>query len=247
MKIIGIIPARFKSSRFPGKPLALILGKPMIIWVCEIVEKALGIENTFVATDDERIASIVIENGFQVIMTSEDCKTGTDRLWDAAQKIDADIYLNIQGDEPMLNPNEIIRILNVKKEYPDYIINGMAPLMFDESPTNVNIPKVLTNKYNDLIYMSRLPIPGIKSSGKPIYYKQVCIYAFNYNQLKVFGSCAEKTYYESFEDIEILRFFDLGFKIKMVEMTSTSLAIDIPEDISMVEKAIQNMQNNRNE
>lgn len=239
MKIVGIIPARYKSSRFPGKPLAQILGKPMIIWVCEIVEKALGNANTFVATDDERIAKIVEQYGFQAIMTAEDCKTGTDRLWDTAQKINADIYINIQGDEPMLNPNEITRIAKIKKEYPDYIINGMATLMPDEDPANVNIPKVLVNKHNDLIYMSRLPIPGIKSSGTPIYHKQVCIYAFNYSQLQLFGSCSEKAYYEFYEDIEILRFFDLGIKIKMVEMKASSIAVDVPEDIKGVEEALQ--------
>lgn len=243
MKIVGIIPARFKSSRFPGKPLALILGKPMIIWVCEIVEKALGNENTFVATDDERIANIVIKNGFQVVMTSDGCKTGTDRLWDAAQKINSDIYLNIQGDEPMLNPDEIIRIANVKKEFPEYIINGMAPLMPEEDPLSVNIPKVLANNKGELIYISRLPIPGIKASGTPTYYKQVCIYAFNYEQLQLFGTCPEKAIYELYEDIEILRFFDLGIKIKMVEMKSSSLAVDIPNDIISVETAIRNTGN----
>lgn len=238
MKIIGIIPARYKSSRFPGKPLTRILEKPMIIWVCEIVEKALGKENTYVATDDDRIRKVVTDYGFNVVLTSETCLTGTDRLWEVAQQIDADIYMNIQGDEPTLDPDEILRIAEIKQTYPDYIVNGMTKLSEYEDPHNVNIPKVLVNKFNDLIYMSRLAIPGLKSSGKPIYYKQVCIYAFNYEELKTYGSCTKKAEYEKFEDIEILRFFDLGKKIKMVETKASSLAVDIPEDVQAVENAL---------
>ena len=240
MKVLGIIPARYKSSRFPGKPLAMIHHKPMIIWVCEIVEKALGLENTFVATDDQRIKEVVESYGYKVVMTSENCLTGTDRLWDVAQQIEADIYVNIQGDEPMLDPNEIIKIIETKKQHPEYIINGMTKITENEDPMNINLPKVLTNKNNDLIYMSRLAIPGIKSGGKPTYYKQVCIYAFTYEELKAYGSCAKKAYYENFEDIEILRFFDLDKKIKMVETNASSLAVDVPEDIEVVEDAINN-------
>ncbi|MEI7504252.1 MAG: 3-deoxy-manno-octulosonate cytidylyltransferase, partial [Paludibacter sp.] len=106
MKAVGIIPARYKSSRFEGKPLALILGKPMIIYVCEIVAEALGIENTYVATDDIRIFDCVTNLGFKAVMTPDNCLTGTDRLYEAAKLIKADIYLNIQGDEPMLNPKD---------------------------------------------------------------------------------------------------------------------------------------------
>ena len=235
MKVIGIIPARYKSSRFPGKPLTLLLNKPMIIWVCEIVEKALGKENTYVATDDSRIQKTALDYGYNVVMTSENCLTGTDRLWEVAQQIDADIYMNIQGDEPTLDPEEIRRIANIKKQYPDFIINGMTKLTESEDPNNINIPKVLVNKDNELIYMSRLPIPGIKSSGLPTYLKQVCIYAFDYEELQAYGTCTQKAEYEKFEDIEILRFFDLGKSIKMVETKASSLAVDVPEDIKKVE------------
>jgi 3-deoxy-manno-octulosonate cytidylyltransferase (CMP-KDO synthetase) len=239
MKVIGIIPARYKSSRFPGKPLALILNKPMIIWVCEIVEKALGKENTFVATDDKRIEKTVLEHGYNVVMTSENCLTGTDRLWEVAQKNEADIYVNIQGDEPTLDSNEILRIVEVKKQYPNFVVNGMTKITENEDPSNVNLPKVLINNKNELIYMSRLPIPGVKSNGKPTYYKQVCIYAFNFNELEAYGTCKEKAYYEKFEDIEILRFFDLGKKIKMVETMTTSLAVDCPSDLNVVESFLK--------
>ncbi|GAB6120617.1 3-deoxy-manno-octulosonate cytidylyltransferase [Dysgonomonas termitidis] len=240
-KIIGVIPARYKSSRFPGKPLALINGKPMIIYVAELTAKALGIENTYVATDDQRIFDSVTSFGFNVVMTSESCLTGTDRLWDFAQQIEADIYVNIQGDEPLLNPDDIKSIVNEKLKYPDYVINGMCSVLDDEDPKNINIPKVLTDKDKNLIYMSRLAIPGIKSESlsiKPIYKKQVCIYAFSYEELKAFGSETEKAYYEQFEDIEILRFFDLNIPIKMVETTGSTIAVDNPEDILAVERIL---------
>lgn len=236
MKVIGLIPARYKSSRFPGKPLIKILDKPMIIWVCEIVERALGRENTYVATDDEKIDELVRRFGYNTIMTSETCLTGTDRLWEAAQKIDADIYVNIQGDEPTLDPKEILNVVEAKKNNMDIIVNGMTKLTESEDPCNINIPKVLVNKFNELIYMSRLPIPGVKNNGEePDYYKQVCIYAFTFEELKLYGECIQKANYEKYEDIEILRFFDLGKKIQMIEMNVSSLAVDTPEDVNLVE------------
>ncbi|MCB9262667.1 MAG: 3-deoxy-manno-octulosonate cytidylyltransferase [Flavobacteriales bacterium] len=240
MKCIGVIPARYESSRFPGKPIVLIAGKALIIHVAEKVEAALGKENTYVATDDNRIKELVESHGYQVVMTHSNHLTGTDRLWEVAQKIPADVYVNVQGDEPMVDPNDILKILNIKKENPGCVVNGMGNLLADEDPANVNIPKVLVNKHNDLIYMSRLAVPGIKSekTGTPQYKKQICIYAFNRHELEAFGNCTQKAEYEKFEDIEILRFFDLGIPIKMVELQKASLAVDIPEDVAKVEAAL---------
>lgn len=241
MKIVGVIPARYKSSRFPGKPLINLNGVPMIIRVAKIVEKALGIENTYVATDDLRIKNLVESHGFKVVVTSESCLTGTDRIYEFSQKIEADIYVNVQGDEPMLNPLDIKKIAEVKKENFNFVINGMCDISSSENPENINIPKVLVNKNNDLIYMSRLPIPGIKDLEliiKPIYKKQVCIYAFNKLELDAYGKQKEKSVFESFEDIEILRFFDFNIPIKMVETSGSSLAVDTPEDVKKVEAAL---------
>jgi len=240
MKIAGIIPARYKSTRFPGKPLALILGKPMILWVAEISAKALGKENVWVATDDERIKNVVETAGFQVVMTSEDCLTGTDRLYDAAKQISADMFINIQGDEPMLDPEVIQLVADTKKKYPNEVINAMCRLLPDEDPNDRTIPKVLANKHGKMIYMSRLPIPGNKSgdlSGIP-FFKQVCVYAFNFAELEAFGKCTQKAEFEAHEDIEILRFFDLGFDVRMVEVKASSIAVDLPEHIQKVEKAM---------
>ncbi len=248
MKIIGIIPARYQSSRFPGKPLVNILDKPLVIHVCEKVEAALGKENTYVATDDKRIADKVNEYGYQTIMTSSEALTGTDRIWEAAQQVKADIYVNVQGDEPMINPADILTIIEQKKLHPELVINGMYPLSEDEDPADVNIPKVLVNKDNSLIYMSRLPIPGMKAPKKemPTYLKQVCIYAFNYQELKLYGETQAKTEYEKYEDIEILRFFDLGIAIKMVMTSKVSLAVDNPPDVAKVEAAMLSENQNAN-
>ena len=245
MKTVIIIPARFKSSRFPGKPLTSILGKPMILWVAEICAKALPIEFVYIATDDLRIKEVVEEAGFNVVMTSKKALTGTDRIADAANQIDADIYINVQGDEPLLNPNDILSIIDIKKKYPNEVINGYCKINDNENPESLNIPKVVFNENNQMLYMSRHLIPGSKSTQikPPHYFKQVCIYAFNKNELLDFVNFGRKGTIEYYEDIEILRFLDIGSKIRVVETMGSSLAVDVPEDVKKVEEAILKINN----
>lgn len=241
MKVVGVIPARYKSSRFPGKPLIRLNGIPMIIRVARIVEKALGKENTYVATDDDQIKNLVESFGYNVVMTSESCLTGTDRVFDFSKKIDADIYINIQGDEPLLNYLDILKIVNVKKDNFECVVNGMCDISKYENPDNINIPKVLVDRSDNLIYMSRLAIPGAKSaiiSKDRVFKKQVCIYAFNKIELEAFGKMKKKATYENFEDIEILRFFDLNIPIKMVETSGSSYSVDVIEDVKKVEEEL---------
>lgn len=243
-RVVGIIPARYQSSRFPGKPLILLLGKPMILYVAEITARALGKKNTWVAIDDRRIADVVESAGFNVAITSGTALTGTDRVWEAAKQMKADIYLNIQGDEPLLNSKDIELIVAEKKKRGKGVINGMCPLLPHENPSNVNIPKVITTEDNRMVYMSRAAIPGFKSSSnKPEYYmKQVCIYAFSYDELEAFGKFGRKSTLEKHEDIEILRFLDLSVPVFMVETGGASLAVDIPEDVPIVEEALRRKQ-----
>lgn len=241
MKIVGVIPARFKSSRFPGKPLVKIAGVPMIIRVARIVEKALGKENTFIATDDLRIKNLVDSYDFKVVMTSDSCLTGTDRVYEFSKQIAADIYINVQGDEPLLNYLDILKVAKAKELNFNYITNGMSIISENEDPNNRNIPKVLVNNKNVLIYMSRLPIPGNKTGNLnniSKYYKQVCIYGFSKKDLELFGNVKVKAVYEKHEDIEVLRFFDLGIPVMMVETSGSSLAVDVPEDVMKVEQEI---------
>jgi 3-deoxy-manno-octulosonate cytidylyltransferase (CMP-KDO synthetase) len=237
---LGVIPARFKSSRFPGKPLVNINGKPLVIHVCEKASEALGNEHFVVATEDERIIDVVEKFGFRGILTTDKPITGTDRLWEVAQQIKVDFYINIQGDEPLIKPKDILSVYNARLAEPEYITNGYCELLNSEDPFSLNIPKVIVNEKEELIYISRLPIPGIKGrNDKPNYLKQVCIYTFNYEELKKYGERKSKSFLESFEDIEILRFLEMGYKIKMVKTTGASLAIDIPEDVIAVENELK--------
>ena len=239
-KIIGIIPARYNSSRFPGKPLIKLLGKPMVLWVAELSSKALGRENLFIATDDERIKNTVEAAGFKVVMTSNSLPTGTDRLAEVARNIKSDIYINIQGDEPTIDPNFITKVVEKKINNPESVICAMSKLNSSDDVFNVNIPKVIVNENTDMVYMSRLAIPGFKNEvNKPkFYYKQVCIYAFNRKQLLSFSDFGRKSKLEKCEDIELLRFLDLKTSIKMVEVEGISYAIDVKEDIDIVTKRL---------
>jgi 3-deoxy-manno-octulosonate cytidylyltransferase (CMP-KDO synthetase) len=240
-RIIGIIPARYKSSRLPGKPLFELCGKPMIIWVAELTSIALGKENTYVATEDQRIFDLVEKNGFKAVLTSDEHQTGTDRLAEVAAKIEGDIYINIQGDEPTLDPASIQKVIDAKLANDHAVINAMACMSDDEDPASVNIPKVVFNEALQMMYMSRLPVPGFKSpENKPSrYYKQVCIYAFNRDQLLGYGKMKRKSAVEQSEDIEILRFFELGIPVQMVEVTANTYAVDVETDVSVVEKRLK--------
>jgi len=159
------------------------------------------------------------------LMSSKNALTGTDRLWEAAQQVKADIYVNVQGDEPLLDPKDIIKVVEAKRRHADEVINAMCPILEDEDPRDVNIPKVVVNQDKRMVYMSRLAVPGSKSSetAPKKYWKQVCIYAFNYNELKAFGSFGRKSYLESSEDIEILRFLELNIPVRMVESLGDSV------------------------
>jgi 3-deoxy-manno-octulosonate cytidylyltransferase (CMP-KDO synthetase) len=237
-----IIPARYKSTRFSGKPLIHLLGRPMILWVAELSEIAVGKSNVYIATDDNRIKEEVERSGFKAVMTSNNALTGTDRIAEASDKIKADIYINVQGDEPLINPQDILKILDNKIKNMNSVINGFCWISNQEDPKSVNIPKVITNEKNELVYMSRLPLPGFKEDKfMPLKYKkQVCIYAFTKDELDAFRNFGQKSKLEKSEDIEILRFFELNKKILMTETKFGSLAVDVPEDVARVEKALKN-------
>ena len=242
MKVIIVIPARYSSSRFPGKPLVKLLGKPMIIWVAELSSKAVGKENVYIATDDNQIQKTVTEMGYNVVMTSENCLTGTDRLAEVANKIEADIYINVQGDEPLIDPKDIQKVIDLKKKYPNEIINGYTMMEKDEDPKSLTKPKIIFTEDKRMVYISRQPLPGFKDQkyNSKVYYKQVCIYAFNREELLTFGSFGRKSKLEESEDIEIIRFLEWGKTIRLVETQSGSLAVDEPKDVEKVEKILKN-------
>jgi 3-deoxy-manno-octulosonate cytidylyltransferase (CMP-KDO synthetase) len=232
-----IIPARYKSSRYPGKPLVLILGKPLILHVAELCARALPLEAVYVATEDERIKETVESAGFNVVMTTDKPLTGTDRLAEAMEQIDANIYINVQGDEPLVNPEDILKIVAVKKHFPDCVIKGYTEIDPHEDPHSLNIPKVIFTEDERMIYVSRQLLPGSKESSKvpACFYKAVCIYAFGRNDLRDYAAFGRKSLLEQYEDIEILRYLDIGTTVRMVKTSGGSYAVDVPEDVAKVE------------
>ena len=241
MKSVIIIPARYGSSRYEGKPLIKINGVPLVIRVARKCSKSINKKNVFVATDDKRISKVVKEYGFQFIMTSKKNLTGTDRVAEASKKISANIIINVQGDEPLINPNDIKKVIQEKKTSMEKVICAYTNLRKDENVFRRTIPKVVFNEKKELIYISRNPIPITKSKKKDKiinYYKQVCIYAFNKRQLNQFRSFKRKSVLEKIEDIEILRFFETDTKIKMVKVSNSAVAVDEPSDKKKVENIL---------
>jgi 3-deoxy-manno-octulosonate cytidylyltransferase (CMP-KDO synthetase) len=239
-KVVIIIPARFGSKRYKGKPLVKILGRELVLRVADVCKKTIGEKNLYIATDSNKIANKVKDSGYKYILTSKNCLTGTDRVAEASKKIKAKIYINVQGDEPLVNPRDISKVINAKKLYPNHVICGYDKIHKLQDPKNLNLPKVVVNSKKELIYISRSLIPGSKKNKiKKNYFKQVCIYAFNQNELKKFYSVKKKSEIEDMEDIEILRFFDLGIKIKMIKLNSNSVAVDEIADVKKAEKIIK--------
>lgn len=241
MRSVVIIPARYASSRYPSKPLVPLLGKPLILWVAELSARAVTQDNVYIATEDERIFNIVEEAGFKAVMTTDKALTGTDRLAEAAEQIDADIYINVQGDEPLVDSEDILKVRDKKVSNMGSVINGFSWVGANEDPHSVNIPKVITTENNQLVYMSRVALPGYKDTKEApaCYKKQVCIYAFTKKELQDFHGFGCKSELEKSEDIEILRFLEMGKSIYLVEMRPGSLAVDVSDDVAKVEEALK--------
>jgi len=234
MKPIIIIPARYKSSRLPGKPLKDIRGKSMIQRTYEQCLEALPAQDVYIATDNTTIQKHCKEFNANVIMTSSSCLTGTDRIAQAVEQIDCEVVINVQGDEPVINPNDIIKIIDAAKQYPGEIINGIAGIDTNEEFNNPSIPKVVTAPNGKLLYMSRGSIPTTKQLEFKSAWKQICIYAFPLDSLRAFAEQTVKTPLEQIEDIEILRFIEMGYDVRMIELSGSSFAIDTPEDLERV-------------
>ena len=226
-----VIPARYNSTRFPGKPLADLCGKSLVQHVWGKCVEAVGEENVLVATDDVRIMEHCNQNQMNVMMTSSECLTGTDRLAEVAVKFKRKFYINVQGDEPLINPQDIIKFIKASTRDTNSIFNGFCAIENEDDFLSPNVPKVVVGVDNTLLYISRAPIPANKSRSFTTADRQVCIYSFPRESLLKFGRFNKKSLNENIEDIEILRFIDNGYRVKMIRVSDAQIAVDTESDL----------------
>ena len=238
MNYLIVSPARYESSRLPGKPLIELNGVPMVIRTYRQCLKVVSAELICVATDDDRIQQVCTAEGIRVVRTSNECLTGTDRIAEVARHEQADVFINIQGDEPVFNPGDLVALLQAVSQHPNEVINGYSPITLSDQFNSTSIPKVVFRPDGRLLYMSRAPIPGSKDRGLNKAWRQICAYAFPRGALLEFASVKTKMQLESIEDIEILRFLELGWDVRMIAMSDQSISVDNPDDIPLVEAAI---------
>jgi len=261
MKIIAIIPARYASTRFPGKPLAMINGKPIIQYVFEAASKASLINRVIVATDDERIFRKVKEFGGEAWMTSSNHISGTDRISEVAKKIDADIIVNVQGDEPLIEPEVINQAVEpfINQNSELYMGTICTEIKSEDELKDPNVVKVVIDRSGYALYFSRSPIPynrdkwasgqvgkeSLESSNprtlEPCYYKHIGLYVYRKDFLIKFSELSP-TPLEETEKLEQLRVLEHGYKIKVIKTDYDSIGVDTPEDLERVKQAMSNGQ-----
>ncbi|MDP1382039.1 3-deoxy-manno-octulosonate cytidylyltransferase [Priestia megaterium] len=238
MKIVAVIPARYGSSRFPGKPLALINSKPMIQHVYERVNKVSNLDRVVVATDNAKIYDAVLSFGGEVVMTKDTHESGSDRMAEVSNLIDGDIFLNVQGDEPLIDERLIAEIVEQSKQHSTYVITAKKAIETEEDIENPNVVKVITNQNSEAIYFSRSPIPYNRSDKTITYYKHLGIYCYPKHILQEFVKLS-KSQYEEVEMLEQLRLLENGYEMKVLETTYDSVGVDTPEDIKKIENLLE--------
>ena len=232
MKVIGVIPARYGSSRFPGKPLQDICGKPMLWWVYHQALKVKGLQDVYVATDDGRIEELCKKNNMNVVMTGEH-STHIARIHEFSTKIQADYYVNINGDEPLIEASTISAIIPEEASDQPKVF-GLMKVLKDPvelmDPTNI---KVVANKHGVAMYISRSPIPNPYKTILFEYKKAIGVECWNQAALELFVS-SEPGIMEQIEDLVALRFFENGCPMKYTLVESNSLSVDTPKDLEKV-------------
>jgi 3-deoxy-manno-octulosonate cytidylyltransferase (CMP-KDO synthetase) len=241
-QIIGVIPARFASTRFPGKPLAPIAGKPLLQWVIEGTKKSLLIKRVIVATDDERIQKLAQSCGAEVVMTDPDLPSGTDRVWAALQGQKFDIAVNIQGDEPLIKAEILDALAQSMIDNPECEMGTLAHPFKDAADIdNPNTAKIVLNHRHEAIYFSRFPLPYSRvkkpDNMQSVSLQHIGIYGYRRDFLKKFCETPPQDL-ERFEGLEQLRALYLGAKIKVVTVQYETRGVDTPEDVVKVEKLL---------
>ncbi|WP_027715696.1 3-deoxy-manno-octulosonate cytidylyltransferase [Desulfuromonas sp. TF] len=247
MRVTAVIPARYASTRFPGKPLVDILGKPMIQWVYERTALSQSVNRVIVATDDERIRRAVEGFGGEVRMTRPDHPTGTDRLAEVAAGIDADLVVNVQGDEPLIDPRMIDQAVAPLKWGPGIAMGTLkAPIDSIEEYLNPNVVKVVTDRQGFALYFSRAPIPHPRDFAADLeshfsqieVYKHIGLYVYRRDFLLTYPKLSA-TVLEQLEKLEQLRALEHGFRIKVANTRLTSQGVDTPEDLERVRTLLE--------
>jgi 3-deoxy-manno-octulosonate cytidylyltransferase (CMP-KDO synthetase) len=237
MKYKILIPSRMKSSRFPGKPLTLICGKPMLMHVIERCSETVPLSEIYVITESLEIVDFCIKNQFNYILTKEHA-TGTDRLAEANRILKLDYVINVQGDEPLFNPRDIeVAIKYLYDNEPDLLV-GYTPLYSEAEWKDSNTIKLVLNSDQKITYLSRAPIPGNKNKIFTSAYRSVNLYAYSKRALQ-FYSRTPRNKLEIIEDHELIRFYDSNFKIHGILMSDESIPVDIPSDVNLVEKVLK--------
>lgn len=240
IKILGVIPSRYASTRFPGKPLIDIGGKSMIQRVYEQAMKCKSLTKVIVATDDERIAQHVLKFGGNVLMTSSDHQSGTDRCAEVLQKINEkfDAVVNIQGDEPFIEPEQIELIACCFEDDEVEIATLIKSTDKEEEILNPSEAKVVLDKNDFAIYFSRSPIPYSKNLNAVKYFKHIGIYGYRSNCLLQITKL-KKGFLETAESLEQLRWIENGFRIKVKETFTETIPIDTPEDLERIHEFLK--------
>jgi 3-deoxy-manno-octulosonate cytidylyltransferase (CMP-KDO synthetase) len=246
-RIVGVIPSRWGSTRFPGKSLAIIAGKPMVQWVVERVKQAKKLDSVIVATDDARIADCVRALDIaevQVAMTREDHPTGTDRIAEAIQSMDVDAVINVQGDEPLIDPVLIDELAEVIASGEWDMATAATPIDDEAQINDPSVVKALFNRHGQALYFSRATIPHIREpNGAPpaeTYWRHIGIYAYRRDYLLKFVA-EPPSPLENLEKLEQLRALDMGCRMKVVKTQDFGIGVDTPEDIAKAERLLQRL------
>ncbi|MFA5199835.1 MAG: 3-deoxy-manno-octulosonate cytidylyltransferase [Candidatus Omnitrophota bacterium] len=242
MDVIGVIPARYQSTRFAGKVLADIMGKPMLQHVWERAKQSRMLDDLIIACDDEIILKAANKFGAKVIMTSREHSCGTDRISEVVNPLDVKVVINIQGDEPLIHPMMIDSIARALLEDPSVNMATISKKIDDSIQVfDPNVVKVVVDKNNFALYFSRAPIPFLSPNAEieqVIYYKHIGLYGYTKDFLFTYknlpASSLEKT-----EKLEQLRVLSEGFKIKVIETTFETVGVDTPEDLEKVKERLQ--------
>lgn len=238
MKTYVLLPARYGSTRFAGKPLCLIAGKPMIQHVYERAQAARGVDRVVVATDDHRIQDVVRQFGGEVILTRPDHPSGTDRLAEASDLLgvaDQDVVVNVQGDQPAFDPRQIAQVIEPLLTDPG--LDMATPIIKTVDPSEIQDPnhvKVVFDRNMMALYFSRAPIPWPRDGGPADYYKHIGIYTYRADFLRKFVQLPPGIL-ENIEKLEQLRALEHGYRIKVVITDFDSPEVDRPEDVARVE------------